>query len=553
MVTINLRAGIDDVVPSTDFPALTSGIDTLIVPPGSPSNDIINQFQTTQDIINISAFPGLDFSKLTISGSTNALIQSPGTFGSIRLNNVSAGSVSVNNFRVQGVPISLTPTPQTIPSSALTTGIGGVDTLVVESGAPRNDIINGFEANQDRIDLRAFPSLTFASLTISGTTNAVIQSPGTFGSIRLNNIASSAISASNFIFAGDPGGTAPLAPLPFQAEAFVANNSTPNNALIGRIQSPGTGITYTLTGGGAGAFTITTGGEIRRSTGTLPASGVVPLTVTATNANGTSSPSTINVFTRIEDAIADESLNDSINASFGQDSAGLNAIRVAPGQYDQVTLFEIPGRTGQGPTLLGPNNSLDTTWNARTSTNPANPAANRNPEAIIRNITLLSLTSPSLPGIQRGIAVDGFLIDGGRVDLFDSLSNPGTPRSNMRFENNIFQNNPSNDPTIQIESPPGGAVSNNIVIENNWFNGVGTRAPLQAIPQAIKLNNVSGQITIRGNRINDYGPGVQGFGILMQYGITATRTITDNTFERIGVAPVSILGNTTLPAGNTVI
>ncbi|NES94727.1 MAG: hypothetical protein F6K32_05760, partial [Desertifilum sp. SIO1I2] len=141
-------------------------------------------------------------------------------------------------------------------------------------------------------------------------------------------------------------------------------------------------------------------------------------------------------------------------------------------------------------------------------------------------------------GITDGLVVDGFEINGGRVQLIDNPPSTGSARNNLTFQNNIFRNNPSSDPTIQIESPPGSnLISNNILITRNWFDGIRRPRPqFQAIPQAIRVNNVGG-VSITNNRINDYGPGAQGFGILNQYGNQGISQ-SSNEFINIGIANV---------------
>ncbi|MDL5057789.1 right-handed parallel beta-helix repeat-containing protein [Geitlerinema calcuttense] len=436
--------------------------------------------------------------------------------------------------------ITLTPDPDII-TVQFGANFTETDTLVNFSTADRIDIsaynyteqqlqqlISGAQDLGGAVRIVGQP---FSQLTLSGITFSQFQAAG----------------SSLFIRTGADI-TAPTAPLPVQAEAFVAHTTTPSGTVVGRVQATDNiAVTqYTITGGTGptAAFTINPNGNIILNNPAALTS-TATLAVAARDAAGNQSPTTnIRIFHRIEEAVAVATFSDNINQSFQSNPDGLDAVRVAPGNYGSVTLVETAPDDGFRLRLRGPNSSVENpTWQART-----NPAAGRNTEAVIQNITLLSIGT--FQGIQDGITLDGFLINGGRVDLYDTNPNPGTARSNMTFRNNIFRGNRSSDPTIQIETAPGGPVSNNIVIQNNWFDGIGQLQPFQGVPQAIKLNNAS-NVTITENLIERYGPGVQGFGVLMQYGISNV-SITNNTFDRIGVAAVFNQGSFATPPGNTV-
>ncbi|MDI9635977.1 hypothetical protein QM565_09295 [Geitlerinema splendidum] len=556
MAVINLTPGVNENIPSSGPGGLTTGIDTIVVPSGPTSNDIINGFQA-QDLINLTAFPGLDYYELSRTSISESPFPSgifnlsrPSDFGNIRFQNgIPLSALNpTTNFITRGKIVNLVAgVNETIPfegPNSLTSGIGAVDTIVVPAGASSNDIINRFE-QQDRIDLSAFPSLVFSNLTITRAgADVIIGNASTFGNIRLVDFPGT-VTADNFIFAG--GGadiTPPSTPRPLDAEAFVISRdaANPTTEVIGSVRATdNVGVTgYELVGAPAN-FSISNDGLISVTNAPSLPAGSIQLQVRARDAanNLSATPGTVTVFTSIQDAVnSNLVLGDGVDNSFIDpitgNSTGLGTIRVARGTYQPVALYEKPDA---GPLrLLGPNAGV-----AGTGT--------RQPEAVIGGSGIFLVG-----GITDGLVVDGFEINGGRVQLFDDNPSTGSSRNNLAFRNNIFRNNPSSDPTIQLESPPNGATSNTILIENNWFDNIniGARQPFQAVPQAIKINNAN-NITIRNNRINDYGPGAQGFGVLMQYGIGGTRTITGNTFERIGIAPVSILGDTTVPGGNTVI
>lgn len=407
------------------------------------------------------------------------------------------------------------------------------DIVVVPAGSTgaESDTILNF-STADRIDISAYgfttaqvEQLIASSQSAGGGVRLV---GANFSTLTLSGIAKSQLRVENFITSSQPTDSiAPTAPRPLNAEVFVVSRdaTNPTNGVIGSVQATdNVGVTgYELVSPPAnfsidsvtGAISVTNASTL----GTTP----ITLQVRARDAAGNlSTPGSVTVFTSLQDAVnSNLVLADGVDNSFADPvtgSTGLGAIKVAEGNYQPVALYEKPNA---GPIrLIGPN--------AGTA-----GVGTRQAEARIQGTGIFLVG-----GIQDGAVVDGFEVNGGRVQLYDANPNPGSARNNLAFRNNIFRGNSSSDPTIQIETARGGPISNNIVINSNWFDGIGPRPAFQAIPQAIRVNNVSG-VSITNNRINDYGPGAQGFGILNQYGNQGIAQ-SGNTFTNIGIADVSL-------------
>lgn len=408
------------------------------------------------------------------------------------------------------------------------------DIVVIAAGATgaENDFIQNF-STADKIDVSAY-GLTAAqvqtlidnSQSLPGAVRIVGQN---FSTLTLVGITKAQLTSANFIISGQPSDTvAPTAPRPLNAEVFVVSRdaTNPTNGVIGSVQATdNVGVTgYELVSPPANFSIDSVTGAISVTNASALGTSPITLQVRARDAAGNfSTAGSVTVFTSLQDAVnSNLVLADGVDNSFidpVSGSTGLGAIKVAEGNYQPVALYEKPNA---GPIrLIGPNAGT------------AGFGTTRQAEARILGAGIFFVG-----GIQDGAFVDGFEVNGGRVQLYDANPNPGSARNNLAFRNNIFRGNASSDPTIQIETAPGGPISNNIVINSNWFDGIGPRAAFQAVPQAILVNNVSG-VSITNNRINDYGPGAQGFGILNEYGNQGIAQ-SGNTFLNIGIADVSL-------------
>lgn len=408
------------------------------------------------------------------------------------------------------------------------TGFDKIDLTDIPSiTSPLSQIV--ITANGSDVDL-TFPQVNGSTVTISGITASELQ-----------NLASQI-----FILAGSG---VPSAPQPLGAEVFVvssnATNYTDSGTTVAQATTTGTNLSYSIsqvlangTGGNVGGlFNInsSTGAISLATAGTNLTANFYDIQVTANSGGGTASPvGTIRVYTSLQNAIADTRIGNGTNDS--ADATGRETIKVAEGNYGSITLYEKSPSdqdVNKRIHIAGPYAGIQATGTRTAGT-----------EAVVDRITLFSSTS--LPGIRDGYDIDGLLVSGGRVDLYD-LGLSGSERDNMRFRNNIFRGNTSSDPTIQIETPSGGATSDNIIIERNFFDGIAPRVSLaQGAPQAIKLNNVN-TATIQNNRIIDY-PGAQGFGVLTQYG-TSGISVLNNQLSNIGIA--AIAGPGISGSGNT--
>ena len=159
--------------PADDTLTGGTGADIFVFGPGH-GNDTITDFDTSQDMINLSWFgAGLSYADLTIAATgdgTGTVITIPGQDGgdpvTITLQGVTTSDVTEDLFEFSNAgddTITGTTADETITGGTgddTLTGGGGSDVFVFAPG-DGDDTITDFSTVDDRIDLRAYGAIDF--------------------------------------------------------------------------------------------------------------------------------------------------------------------------------------------------------------------------------------------------------------------------------------------------------------------------------------------------------------------------------------------------------